>query len=83
MCIGCDKQLTIEHILLTCLDFIEMIESHFTVQSLCMLFQDISPEKIFNFLKEIFKKIEKSKFEIIFSYVCVIHLLSVVLKLYI
>ena len=53
MCIGCDQHLTIEHILLTCLDFIEMIESHFTVQSLCMLFQDISPEKIFNFLKEI------------------------------
>ena len=53
MCIGCDKQLTIEHILLTCLDFIEMRERHFTAQSLRMLFQDISPEKILNFLKEI------------------------------
>ena len=83
MCTGCDERLTIEHILLICLDFIEMRERHFTAKSLCMLFQDISPEKIFNFLKEIFKKIEKSKFEIIFSYVCVIHLLSVVLKLYI
>ena len=52
MCIGCDKRLTIEHILLTCSDFIEIRESHFTAKSLRMLFQDISPE-IFNFLKEI------------------------------
>ena len=53
MCIACDKRLTIEHILLTCSDFIEMRESHFTAQSLHMLFQDILPEKIFYFLKEI------------------------------
>ena len=53
MCIGCDKRLTIEHILLTCSDFNEMRESHFTAQSLRMLFQNISPEKIFDFLKEI------------------------------
>ena len=59
MCIGCDQHLTIKHILLTCSDFIEMRESHFTAQSLRMLFQDISPEKIFNCLKEtnIFGKI--------------------------
>ena len=37
----------------TCSDFIEIRESHFTAKSLRMLFQDISPEKIFNFLKEI------------------------------
>ena len=57
--IGCDKHLTIEHILLTFSDFIEMRESHFTAQSLRMLFQDLSPEKIFNFLREIniFEKI--------------------------
>ena len=53
VCIGCDKRLTIEHILLTCLDFIEIRESHFTAQSLRMLFQDISPEFFKNFLKEI------------------------------
>ena len=51
-CIGCDKRLTIEHILLTCSDFIEIRESHFTAKSLRMLFQDILPERIFNFLKE-------------------------------
>ena len=37
VCIGCDERLTIEHILLTCSDFIEMRESHFTAQSLLML----------------------------------------------
>ena len=51
--IGCDKRLTIEHILLSCSDFIEIRESYFTAKSLRLLFQDISPEKIFNFLKEI------------------------------
>ena len=54
VCIGCDKRLTIGHILLTCLDFIEIRESHFTAKSLRMLFKDISPEEIFNFLKEIY-----------------------------
>ena len=53
MYIGCDKRLTVEHILLTCSDFIEIRESHFTAKSLRMLFQDILPEKIFYFLKEI------------------------------
>ena len=53
VCIGCDQHLTIEHILLTCSDFIEMRKSHFTAQSLRMLFQDISPENFFNFLKGI------------------------------
>ena len=41
------------HSLLPCSDFIEIRESHFTAKSLHMLFKDISPEKIFNFLKEI------------------------------
>ena len=53
MYIGCDKRLTIEHVLLTCSDFIEIRESRFTAKSLRMLFKDILPEKIFNFLKEI------------------------------
>ena len=53
VCIGCDKSLTIEHILLTCSNFTEIRESHFTAKSLHMLFQDISPEKTFYFLKEI------------------------------
>ena len=50
MCIGCDKRLTIEHILLV--RVLLKWESHFTAKSLHMLFQDISP-KFFNFFKEI------------------------------
>ena len=53
MCIRCDELLTIEHILLTCSGLVEIRERHFTAQSLHVLFQGISPEKIFNFLKEI------------------------------
>ena len=52
MCIGCDKRLTIEHILLTCSVFIEIRESHFTAKSLRMLFKDISPE----FKKKLFER---------------------------
>ena len=53
MCIGRDELLTIGHILLTCLYLTEIKESHFTALSLRVLFQDISPVKIFPFLKEI------------------------------
>ena len=78
MCIGCDQHLTIEHILLTCSDFIEMRERHFTAQSLRMLFQDILPEKIFNFLKEI------NIFDFFLNLRSfLIMFLSIVLKLYI
>ena len=38
MCVGCDELLTIEHILLTCSDLIEIRQNHFTAQSLCVLF---------------------------------------------
>ena len=53
MCIGCDELLTVEHILLTCSDLTEIRERHFTAQSLRVSFQEISPEKIFNFLRKI------------------------------
>ena len=71
MCIRCDKLLTIEHILLTCSDFIEIRDSHFTAKLLHMLFQDISPEKILNFLKEISIFEREKNLRSFFSYVCV------------
>ena len=49
MCIGCDELLTIERILLTCSDRIEIRERHFTAQTLHVLFQEISPERFFTF----------------------------------
>ena len=59
MCTGCDELLTIEHILLTCSDVIEISESHFRAQSQCVLFQDISPQKICNFLRKKFNILGK------------------------
>ena len=52
MCIGCDECLTIEHIWIICLDFIETREKHFTAQSLRVLFQEVSLEKIWYFLRD-------------------------------
>ena len=52
MCIGSDELLPIDPILLTCSDLIEIRDSHFTAQSLCVLFQDISLVKIFNFSRK-------------------------------
>ena len=69
MCIGCDELLTIERILLTCSDLMEIRQSHFTIQSLRVLFQEISPERFLTFgKKSIF--FEKCKLEITFDYVC-------------
>ena len=59
MCIGCDELLTTEHILLTCSDFIETRESHYSAQSLHILFQGISWE---NYLKAIIFVLADSKF---------------------
>ena len=53
MCIGRDELLTIDRILLTCSNLIEIRESHFTAESLRVLFQDFSPVKIFTFSKAI------------------------------
>ena len=47
MCLACNEGLTIEYILLTCSDFIEIRQSHFTAQSLrALVFRNII---IFNF----------------------------------
>ena len=50
MCISCDEHLTIKHIF-TCSGFIETRESHYSAQSLCVLFEEISVKKILNYLK--------------------------------
>ena len=51
MCIGCNERLIIKHF--TCSDCIETRESHFTAQSLRVLAEEISLQKIFHFLKDI------------------------------
>ena len=52
MCIGCDKRLTIEHILLTCSDFIEKERAILQLNHYVCCFR-IFPLGSFNFLKEI------------------------------
>ena len=49
-CIGCDQHLTIEHILRTCSDFIEVREIHFTAQYVVLGY---FAWKDFNYFKEI------------------------------
>ena len=59
VCIGCDEDLTIEHILLHCWDFYDIRRRHYSAENLKILFRDVPPDKIFDFLKEmnIFNKI--------------------------
>ena len=70
VCIGCDEFLTIEHILLTCSDLIEIRESHFKAHCVCC-FKRLHLRRFFTFRKKsIF--LEQNKLEIIFGYVCVL-----------
>ena len=52
-CIGCDEPLTVEHILVKCWDFYEIRRKHYSVENFKVLFRDVPPDKIFDFLKEI------------------------------
>ena len=53
VCIGCDENLTIEHILLDCWDFYDIRRKHYSAENFKVLFRDIPPDKIFDFLREI------------------------------
>ena len=52
-CIPCSEELTIEHILIHCVDFAETRDKYFNVQSLHELFSTVKPVHIIGFLKEI------------------------------
>ena len=53
LCIGCDEDLTIEHILLKCWDFYDIRRKHYSAENFKILFRDVPPDRIFDFLKEI------------------------------
>ena len=53
VCIGCDKRLTIEHILLTCSDFIEIRESHLQLSHCACCLRIFHLKRFLIFLKEI------------------------------
>jgi len=72
MCIACNERLTIEYILLTCSDIIEIRQSHFTAQShRASSFRKIIGKKIY-FLKEISIFDIMFNFEINFGSVCLL-----------
>ena len=57
-CIPCYCALTVKHILIECVDFMEVRQKYFDVPDLKTFFKDVDPSQIFAFLKEIglFKK---------------------------
>ena len=52
-CIPCYCALCVKHILIECVDFMEMRNKYFDVPDLKTLFKDVDPSQIFAFLKEI------------------------------
>ena len=52
-CIPCQASLTVEHILLDCIDFALVRPKYFNVATLNQLFNTVPPVKIINYLKEI------------------------------
>jgi kelch-like protein 2/3 len=52
-CIPCGEPLTVEHILLHCLDFAAARQKYYCINSLNDLFNTVEPTRITGFLKEI------------------------------
>ena len=52
-CVGCDKPFTVRHILLECVDFSNVRNKYYHVDTIKQLFNDVPIDNIFLFLKEI------------------------------
>ena len=52
-CVGCDKPFTVRHILLECVDFSNVRNKYYHVNTIKQLFNDVPIDNIFLFLKEI------------------------------
>ena len=52
-CVACDKPCTVEHILIKCIDVMDMHVKYYKAVNLKVMFRDVLPDKIFEFLKEI------------------------------
>ena len=51
--VGCDKPFTVRHILLECVDFSNVRNKYYHVNTIKQLFNDVPIDKVFLFLKEI------------------------------
>ena len=52
-CFACDEPDTVERILISCADLIEVRRKHFTAESMKVLFRDVPPDRVLAFLREI------------------------------
>ena len=53
VCVACQCPMTIEHILVSCVDFSHVRPKYFNVSSVCELFNTIKPKLVLDYLKEI------------------------------
>ena len=51
--VACNVVLTVKHILMECADLLEIRKKYFEEKSLYSLFRNVSPEVVFDFLREI------------------------------
>ena len=52
-CFACNEPNTLKHILLTCSDLIQVRRKYFSAESMELLFRNVPPDSIFNFLREV------------------------------
>ena len=52
-CIACNQFITVKHILIDCVDFLQIRNKYFQANDLTQLFQDVSIDNILSFLKDI------------------------------
>jgi len=51
VCVSCQEDLTVEHILIHCAEYVHFRDLYFNVRTLRELFDTVSPESIINFVK--------------------------------
>ena len=53
VCVACNVVLTVKHILIECADLLEITKKYFEEKSSYLLFWNVIPEVVFDFLREI------------------------------
>ena len=53
VCVACNAVITVKHILIECADLLEIRKKYFKKRSLYSLFWNVSPEVVFDFVREI------------------------------
>ena len=53
VCVACNTVITVKHILTECADLLDIRKKYFEDRSLCLIFRNVIPEIMFDFLREI------------------------------